>query len=176
MAGKRGTYIFKGGQGTVNLPFVWESLHENIHLINLRFSHLRNFQITFKQLCKFLIWIQKSIKISHTIWGLLLNGQTIAHPISRKILTQIEWNQRFYKKSWIQQHWHSVIFVIWHPMPNLYDISEKIKTVSHETAERKKVNKCWFDHKCEKKRDNIKNSFKGKSSNPLDRQLKEKFN
>ena len=33
----------------------------------------------------------------------------------------------------------------------------------------------WFDHKCEKRND-IKSSFKGKSFNPLDRQLKEKFN
>ena len=31
----------------------------------------------------------------------------------------------------------------------------------------------WFDHKCEKRKDDIKGSFKGKS---LDRQLKEKFN
>ena len=34
----------------------------------------------------------------------------------------------------------------------------------------------WFDHKCEKRKDDIKSSFKGKSFNPLDRQLKEKFN
>ena len=32
-----------------------------------------------------------------------------------------------------------------------------IKTVSHETAERDKVNKLWFDHKYEKKRDDIEN-------------------
>ena len=38
------------------------------------------------------------------------------------------------------------------------------------------MNKLWFDSKCEKKRDVIKNSFKEKSSNPSDRQLKEKFN
>ena len=37
---------------------------------------------------------------------------------------------------------------------------------SHETAERKTVNKLWSDHKCEKKRDDIDNPFKGKSSNP----------
>ena len=55
-------------------------------------------------------------------------------------------------------------------------ISKNIKTDSHETTEKKKVNKFWFDDKCEKKRDDIKNSFKGKSSNPLERQLKEKFN
>ena len=34
----------------------------------------------------------------------------------------------------------------------------------------------WFDHKCEKRTDDIKSSFKGKSFNPIDRQLKEKFN
>ena len=46
------------------------------------------------------------------------------------------------------------------------------------------MNKPWFDHKCEKKRDNIETSFEGKSSDPLDRQssnlsdrqLKETFN
>ena len=34
----------------------------------------------------------------------------------------------------------------------------------------------WFDHKCEKRKDSIKSSFKGKTFDPLDRQLKEKFN
>ena len=34
----------------------------------------------------------------------------------------------------------------------------------------------WFDHKCEKRKDDIKSSFKGKSFNPLNRQPKEKFN
>ena len=34
----------------------------------------------------------------------------------------------------------------------------------------------WFDHKCEKSKDDIKSSFKGKSFNPLHRQLKERFN
>ena len=34
----------------------------------------------------------------------------------------------------------------------------------------------WFDHQCEKRKDGIKSSFKGKSFNPSDRQLKEKFN
>ena len=34
----------------------------------------------------------------------------------------------------------------------------------------------WFDHKFEKRKDDIKSSFKGKSFNPLDRQLKEKLN
>ena len=34
----------------------------------------------------------------------------------------------------------------------------------------------WFDHKCEKRTDGIKSSFKGKSFNPIDRQLNEKFN
>ena len=29
----------------------------------------------------------------------------------------------------------------------------------------KNGNELWFDHKCEKKRDDINNSFKGKSSN-----------
>ena len=38
------------------------------------------------------------------------------------------------------------------------------------------MNKLWFDHKCEKKTNDIKNSSKGKSFNPLDRQPKEKFN
>ena len=38
------------------------------------------------------------------------------------------------------------------------------------------MNKLWFDHESEKKRDDIKNSFKGKHSIPLDRQLKEKVN
>ena len=33
----------------------------------------------------------------------------------------------------------------------------------------------WFDHQCVKRKDGIKSSFKGKSFNPLDRQLKEKF-
>ena len=33
----------------------------------------------------------------------------------------------------------------------------------------------WFHHKCEKRKDDIKSSFKGKSFNPLHRQLKEKF-
>ena len=34
----------------------------------------------------------------------------------------------------------------------------------------------WFDHKYENRKDDIKSSFNGKSFNPLDRQLKEKFN
>ena len=34
----------------------------------------------------------------------------------------------------------------------------------------------WFYHKCGKRKDDIESSFKGKSFNPLDRQLKEKFN
>ena len=34
----------------------------------------------------------------------------------------------------------------------------------------------WLDHKCEKRKDDIKSFFKGKSFNPLDRQLKKKFN
>ena len=34
----------------------------------------------------------------------------------------------------------------------------------------------WFDHQCEKRKDGIKISFKGKSFDPLERQLKEKFN
>ena len=38
------------------------------------------------------------------------------------------------------------------------------------------MNKLCFDHKCEKIRDDTENSLKGKSSNPLYRQLKEKFN
>ena len=34
----------------------------------------------------------------------------------------------------------------------------------------------WFDRKCEKRKDDIKSSFNGKSFNPLDRMLKENFN
>ena len=34
----------------------------------------------------------------------------------------------------------------------------------------------WFDHQCEKRKDGIKSSFEGKSFDPLERQLKEKFN
>ena len=34
----------------------------------------------------------------------------------------------------------------------------------------------WFDHQCEKRKDGIESFFEGKSFNPLDRQLKEKFN
>ena len=34
----------------------------------------------------------------------------------------------------------------------------------------------WFDRKCEKRKDDIKSLLKGNSFNPLDRQLKEKFN
>ena len=34
----------------------------------------------------------------------------------------------------------------------------------------------WFDHKCEKRKDDSKSSFKGKSFKKSDRQLKEKFN
>ena len=33
-----------------------------------------------------------------------------------------------------------------------------------------------LDRKCEKRKDDIKSSFKAKSFNPLDRQLEEKFN
>ena len=39
-----------------------------------------------------------------------------------------------------------------------------------------KVNKLWFDYECQKKRGDIINCSEGKSSNPLDRQLKQKFN
>ena len=36
--------------------------------------------------------------------------------------------------------------------------------------------KFWFDHKCETRKDDIESSLKGKSFNPSNRQLKEKFN
>ena len=48
--------------------------------------------------------------------------------------------------------------------------------LSQEPAESKTVNELLVYHKFEKRKDDIKSSFEGKSFNPLDRQLKEKFN